>query len=370
MMRTMTLLFGLTLLFSCNDSKRGNSFFTADLADYIVDTLYLEKDTLTRSLPQGFSFFDQNGKSFLFGVVGKRLYQYSYPSGELEGTVDFEKEGPDGIGGFISGSLITEDGIFFISDQKSIIHTDFQGKVLDRFPLPNVPEERLAANFSVVNGNRMSYDREKKQLILSDVPFVLKEPNMAYVDWIWKYDLENGLAEPISFSYPDIYREHFDDPELGLYSHTFLDTEKLHVVSFPVTDSLLVSDGKSAKWVESKSTAPLLFQNGKTKQEGDYVVFLPSMETSRYKWTVFEPISKLLLRYVDIETEVLEGGGIHNRSSFILHNLNFETIGEVFFDNQQIAPTGFATPNGFYFKLLNPGSDDVEEYVRVLFELP
>jgi hypothetical protein len=365
-----SFLLGLIFLFSCTDSKNEAAFFTADLADYIVDTLYLEKDTLTRSLPQEFSFFDQNGKSFLFGVVGRRLYQYSYPSGELEGTVDFEKEGPEGIGGFISGSLITEDGIFFISDQKSIIHTDFQGKVLDRFPLPNVPEERLAANFSVVNGNRMYYNKEKKQLILSDVPFVLKEPNMAYEDWIWKYDLENELAEPISFSYPDIYKEHFDDPELGLYSHTFLDTENLHVVSFPMTDSLLVSDRKSTKWVESKSSEPLVFQKGKTKQEGDYVVFLPSMETSRYKWVIFEPMSKLLLRFVSIETEVLEVGGIHNRSSFILHDLNFETIGEVFFDNQQIASSGFATPNGYYFKLLNPGSDDVEEYVRVLFELP
>ncbi|WP_291786955.1 DUF4221 family protein [Cecembia sp.] len=365
MMRAMTILFGLYLLFSCTDSKKEAVFITADLADFIVDTLYLEKDTLTKSLPQGFAFLEQNGKSFLFGVIGRRMYQYSYPSGELEGTVDFETEGPDGIGGFVSGGLITEDGIFFISDQKAIVHTDFHGKVLDRFPLPNVPEERLAVNFSVVNGNRMHYDKEKRQLILADVPFVLKEPNMAYQDWVWRYDLKNGIGEPISFSYPEIYSAYYDDPELGLYSHIFLDMENLHLVSFPVTDSLLVVDGKSSKWVNSKSSAPLVFQKGKTNQEGDYVVFSPSMETSRYKWIIFEPMSQLLLRYVDIETKVLDNGRIQNKSSFILHNLDFEIIGELFFDNRQIAPSGFATPNGYFFKLLNPDSDDREAYIKV-----
>jgi|GEM_PF-625022 len=365
-----SFLFGLILLFSCTDSKKEAVFFTADLADYIVDTLYLEKDTLTRSLPQGFAFMEQNGQSFLFGVIGRRMYQYSYPSGKLEGTVDFEIEGPDGIGGFVSGDLVTEDGIFFISDQKAIVHTDFHGKVLDRFPLPNVPEERLAVNFSVVNGNRMHYDKEKRQLILADVPFVLKEPNMAYEDWVWRYDLENGIANPVSFSYPEIYSAYYDDPELGLYSHIFLAMENLHLVSFPVTDSLLVMDGKSAKWVNSKSSAPLVFQKGRTEQRGEYMVFSPSMETSRYKWVIFEPMSQLLLRYVDIETKILESGRVQNKSSFVLHNLDFETIGELFFNNRQIAPSGFATPDGYYFKLLNPASDDVEEYVRIVFELP
>ncbi|PSL02034.1 DUF4221 family protein [Cecembia rubra] len=360
-----TFLLGIVFLFSCTDSKNEAVFFTADLTDFVVDTLYLEKDTLTKSLPHELVFLEQNGKSFLFGTVGRRMYQYSYPSGKLEGTVDFEIEGPDGIGGFVSGSLITEDGIFFISDQKAIIHTDFHGKVLDRYSLPKVPEERLAVNFSVVNGNRMHYDKEKRQLILADVPFVLKEPNMVYKDWVWKYDLENRLAEPISFSYPEIYNAYYDDPELGVYAHTFLDIGNFHLVSFPVTDSLLVMDGKSTKWIGSKSTTPLIFQKGKVDQDGGYTVFSPSWKTSRYKWVIFEPMSKLILRYIDIETKVSESGKIHNKSSFILHNLDFETIAELFFDNRQIAPSGFATPNGYFFKLLNPDSDDREAYIKV-----
>jgi hypothetical protein len=362
---TSTFLLGLILLFSCTDSKKAATFIERDLADFIVDTLYLEKDTLTRSLPDEFTYLEQNGKRYLFGYSRLRLYQYEYTTGKLLKTVYFDREGPDGIGSFVSGSLITEDGIFFISDQKHIVHTGFDGKVLGRYPLPEVPEERLAVNFSAVNGNKMSYDKEKKQLILADVPFVLKEPNMGYENWVWRYDLGKRSAEPIPFKYPEIYRQHYDDPELGIYSHTFLDFKNLHVVSFPVTDSLLVIDGKSAKWVGSKSATALIFKKGTTVQQGEYMVFSPSMETSRYKWTLLEPNSQLLFRYVDIQTKVIEEGEIVNRSSFILHNLDFETIGELFFDNRQITPSGFATPNGYFFKLLNPDSDDSEAYIKV-----
>lgn len=364
-----SFLLGLILLFSCTDSKKVATFVEGDLADYVVDTLYLEKDTLTRSLPEDFTYLEKNGEGYLFGYARLRLYQYEYTTGKLVKKVYFDREGPDGIGSFVSGSLITDDGIFFISDQKQIIHADFNGKVLDRFPLPEVPEERLAVNFSAVNGNKMSYDKEKKELILADVPFVLQEPNMNYKNWVWKYDLTKKSAEPMPFAYPDIYREHYDDPELGIYSHTFLNNEQLQVVSFPLTDSLLVIDKGSFKWVPSKSTASLIFQKGKTEQQGKYIVFSPSMETSRYKWVFFDPNSQLLFRYVDIATKVLENKDIDNKSSFILHNLDFETVGELFFHNRQIESSGFSTPKGYYFKLANPSSDDKEEYVRVKIDL-
>lgn len=359
------ILLGLILLLSCTDTQKSAVFITTDLSDYIVDTLYLEKDTLTRSLPREFTFLEQEGRSYLYGIVGLRLYQYDYQSGELVGSVNFEREGPDGIGSFISGILITADGIFFISDQKELVHSDFNGKVLYRFPLPEVPEERLAVNFSAVNGNKMNYDKGKKELIFADVPYVLKEPLMDYENWVWKYDLTKRSAESMPFAYPDIYREHYDDNELGIYSHFFLNSEQLQVVSFPVTDALLVIDGEGSKWVPSQSTVPLIFQKGVTEQRGEYIVFSPSMETSRYKWVFFEPNSQLLLRYVDIETKIMDNGSVHNKSSFILHGLDFETVGELFFNNRQIASNGFSSPKGYYFKLLNPASDDVEEYVRV-----
>ncbi|TVP54083.1 MAG: DUF4221 domain-containing protein [Mongoliibacter sp.] len=368
-MRYFVSVFCLILLVSCSRSKEGSVFLSADLKDYIVDTLYLEKDTLTKNLPVEFVLLEENGRHNLYGIVGSKLFKYNYQTGELISSLTFEREGPDGIGSFVSGNLVTEEGIFFISDQKHIIQTDFQGQVLERYPLPEVSEERLGSNFTTMNGNRMLYDNKNKTLIFSDVPFVLKAPNMEYENWVWKYDLAKREVEPLKFLYPIVYLEHFDDPELGIYSHAYAITDKIHVLSFPVTDSLLVIENNSSRWVKSKSSEKMVFQRGFTEQRGELTVFSPSMETSRYKWVLHDPYRELWLRYTNIETK--EGGESKyvNKSSFIIHNKGLEVIGEVFFDNQKISPTGFFTKEGFYLKLLDPSSEDYEKYVRVRLEL-
>jgi hypothetical protein len=368
MKRILFIAFVSVLIGASSCTEKTKKFETGNLQDRILDTLFLEKDTLTRSLPGEFTYLVQDGRAFLFGISGGKLYKHDYTTGKQVSTLTFEREGPDGIGGFVSGNLITERGIFLISDQKQIVWTDFSGKVLDRFPLPTIPEERLAVNFSTANGNRMSLDNNGKTLILADVPYVLKAPNMTYVDWVWKYDLEQKSGEPIKFSYPGIYSEHFDDDQLGIYSHTFLREKNQHIVSFPVTDSLLVIDDKGQYWVDSKSTEQMVFEKGRTEQRGEYIVFLPSMETSRYKWTLHDPYRNLLMRYVTIQTKKNAEGVYVNRSSLIIHNAALEKVAELFFDDQKIAPSGFATPEGYFFKISNPDSDDREEYVRVRFE--
>lgn len=356
--------------FSCSTKDPSSiEFFIGDLKDYIVDTLYLEKDTLTKSLPFEFVQMEEKGKSYWFGIVGSKLLKYDYHTGSLVSTLTLEREGPDGIGSFVSGNLITEDGIFFISDQKHIIQTDFQGHVLERYPLPEVPEERFASNFTTMNGNRMVYDKENRTLIFSDVPFVLKAPNMGYEDWVWKYDLNKKETKALKFRYPEVYSDHFDDQELGIYSHTYAIHDKIHVLSFPVSDSLLVIENNGNRWVKSKSSEQMVFQKGRTEPRGEYIVFLPSMETSRYKWALHDQYRDLWLRFTNIETKEGGEGKYVNKSSFIIHNKDLEMIGEVFFDNQKIAPFGFFTADGLYLKLLVPSSDDYEEYVRVSIDL-
>lgn len=364
---TTSYLLGLILLFSCTDSKKEAVFITADLTDYIVDTLYFEKDEFTKNLPAKFAYLEENDSSFLYGWYDKRLLKYSYPSGELISSTNFFAEGPDGIGSFISGSLITEDGLFFISDQKEVVYTDFKGKVIRRFSLPAVPEERLIANYSEMNGNDMTYDVATKTLYLADVPFVLKEPNMDYRDWLWKLDTHSGNFESVGFNYPDIYKEYLDDPELGVFAHSYLKGQDLFVVNFPANDSLLILDSDKSYWVDGRSSRTLIFEKGKTEPRGEWTVFLPSMNTSRYKFTQYDPYQKRLLRFVDIETNESDTETSINESSFVVLDKEFRKFAELFFDNKKIMPYGFVTPNGFYLKLAEQESDDQEGYLKLNF---
>lgn len=360
-------LFLLAVAFSCTSKKSNPEFLSGELTDYIIDTLYFEKDEFTKNLPAKFTFFEENDSSLLYTWYDKRLLKYSYPSGKLISSTSFFAEGPDGIGSFISGNLITEDGLFFISDQKEVVHADFEGKVIRRFPLPPVPEERLAANFSTMNGNEMVYDAATKTLFLADVPFVLKEPNMDYRDWLWKLDTPSGNFESVGFNYPEKYREHYDDPELGVFAHSYIIDRDLFVVNFPANDSLLILDSDKTYWVDGRSAKTLTFEKGKTEPRGEWTVFLPSMITSRYKFTQYDPYRKRLFRYVNIETKESDIETYSNESSFVVLDQEFRKVAELFFDNQKILPSGFFTPNGFYLKLADQESDDREGYVRIDF---
>lgn len=363
------LFFLLAVVFSCNSKESKSEFISGELTEYISDTLYFQKDEFTKNLPAKFAYLEENDSSFLYAWSDKRLLKYGYPSGELLSSTNFFVEGPDGIGSFISGSLITEDGLFFISDQKEIVYTDFEGKVISRFTLPGVPEERLAANFSAMNGNDMTYDAATKTLFLADVPFVLKEPNMNYRDWLWKLDTRSGNFESVGFNYPEKYREHYDDPELGVFAHSYIIDRDLFVVNFPANDSLLILDSNKSYWVDGKSSKTLIFEKGKTEPRGEWTVFNPSMKTSRYKFTQYDPYRKRLFRYVNIETKESDIETYTNESSFILFDSEFGKVAELFFDNQKIIPSGFFTPNGFYLKLAEQQSDDREGYVKIDLDL-
>lgn len=362
-------IFLLAVVFSCNSQEpKSSEFISGELTAYISDTLYFEKDEFTKNLPTKFTYLEEKDSSFLYSWYDKRLLKYSYPSGKLISSTNFFAEGPDGIGSFISGSLITEDGLFFISDQKVVVYTDFEGKVIRRFPLPAVPEERLAANFSAMNGNDMTYDAATKTLFLADVPFVLKEPNMDYRDWLWKLDVRSGNFDSVGFNYPEKYREHYDDPELGVFAHSYLKDQDIFVVNFPASDSLLILDSDKSYWVDGKSSKSLTFEKGKTEPRGEWTVFNPSMKTSRYKFTQYDPFRRRLFRYVNIETKESDIETYTNESSFILLDNEFRKVAELFFDNQKILPSGFFTPNGFYLKLAEQESDEREGYVRILFD--
>ena len=364
-MRHLVFALCSVLIVSCSKSKEESVFFTADLKDHIVDTLFLEKDTKTKNLPPELTYLETDGEGFLYAYVNYRLLKYNYPQGKLLEEQVFEKEGPDGIGTWIAGYLITENGIFFISDNKQIVRTDLRGKVVDRVELPVVEGERLSTNFSTMNGNSMTWISSEKKLIVLDVPFVLKEPNLSYQDWIWVFDFGTGDKSTVSFSYPEKYKSFLDDPELGVYSHKYVMGN--HLISFAASDSILVLEQGKKFWVDGKSSEPLMFEKGKVEPQGEWMVFLPNLNSSRYKWLLHDPHQKIILRHLVIGNEGKDDLKL-NKTSLIIFDEQLTKKGELLFTNAMFSGFGFYTPRGLYFKLIPQQSDDYEGYVRVRIE--
>lgn len=368
-LKSFTLLsFISIIIFSCSSEENLKSAnIEGDLVDYATDTIYFEKDLNTKSLPLEFTYQKEGDKEFLYGMSGFNLLKYEYPSGKLISNITLEKEGPDGIGGYFSGKLITSDGIFFISNQKEVIHIDFDGKVSKRISLPFTSADRMAANFSAQQGNKMYWDSERQTLMVTDVPFLLKEPILNYRDWIWEFDFKEEKKEVTAqFKFPEPYSEFLDDPELGIYFHLFLKDKNQHLVGFPASDSLLVIQDDQKSKVYAGSNEKLEFKKGITEARGEYIVFSPSVETSRYKWMMHDPYQGLILRHLIIQQGQNENI-IFSKNSFILLDESLSKVGEVKFSDREINNFGFSTPNGFYLKTGSQESDDKEGYIRFNF---
>jgi hypothetical protein len=126
----------------------------------------------------------------------------------------------------------------------------------------------------------------------------------------------------------------------------------------------LVLEGEKKFWVDGKSSEPLRFEKGKVEPQGEWMVFLPNFDSSRYKWMIHDPYQKIILRHLVIGME--ERGDLKlNKNSFVILNEQLNKKGELFFTNEMFSGFGFSTPQGLYLKLIPQQSDDYEGYVRV-----
>src|SRR5690606_38047391 len=137
----IAFIISATLAISCT-TKSEKEVPVLELKDLIVDTLYLEKDTITKDLGENFNYYKTDSGEVLVTFLNNQLRVYSYPQGKQLRKQLYEKEGPDGIGSFISQSFVDMNNLYVFSQQQELIQCDFEGKVLNRWDFPEVSETR------------------------------------------------------------------------------------------------------------------------------------------------------------------------------------------------------------------------------------
>lgn len=356
------------MLVACNPVLNHlQPFLSEELKNLATDTLYLEKGHHTKNLDGHMVYLEKEGQGYLYTFKDYRLLQYAYPSGKLVASQEFEKEGPDGIGTWVSGHLIEPEEVFFISNTKELVQADHRGKVLQRYPLPEPPPERLGANYNTMNNNSMSYSSQRDELLIMDLPFVLKETHLHYKNWIVKLNLKNGGHEHLSFLYPAYYSHYLDDPELGAYFHIALGDQEKHLIGFAATDSMMVISNGESTWVDGGSSQSLKFLPGKTEVNGEWTIFSPNNESSRYKGFIHDPYQQKILRGVTIRVEDKATASPSYQKSFIVFDEKFKKTGEVYYTSNEFMDVGFATPNGLYLPLAQQDTDDETAYIQINF---
>lgn len=334
-----------------------------DLKDLVLDTLYLEKDTLTRDLGTNFNYIKRGNEEYLITSKQHRFMEYSYPEGKLLRDQFYEEEGPDGIGSYLPVNFTDDSSVWFVSYQE-LIRADQYGKVLSRYELPANPEERLAVNYNTLSGTKAMNINGK--IIIPDVPFVLKEPLLDYENWLLEFDPKDGSISYVEFKYPKKYLEYLDDPTFATYQNGYNKTEDFHLISFPADDSLLVISPNSQKWVYAGVSDHMDFLVGRTEQKGEYTAFLPNSNTSKFSWIDYDPTAQVYLReaIISVASETNREQGKKPLTKLVILNKDFEKIAEVVLPSPS---RGFSTPSGYYLYIGYPDSEDEVAFARLDF---
>ncbi len=349
------------IVMGCTKTQKPVEF---QLTDLIADTLFLEKDTLTKYLGVNFTHFQTDSGEVLMTFNQHRLLTYSYPEGKILKSVKFELEGPDGIGGFIPGTFIDQDKIYILSQDQKLLEADFEGKILRRIPLPEVPTQRLASNYSTLPFNPMF--RSDKGLFIPDIPFVLTESLLTYKNWILDFSLSDSTFTYVSFTFPPSAKNFLDDSELGQYFHHFDPAENAHWISFSSSDSVLKIKADQSEWILAESEELLQFLRGTTSEQGEWTAFHPNPESSKYTSIQQDPESGLLFRHVRIQLGNPDQN-IRSKHAFILFNRNGEKIAEVKFTDWEFGSLVFQTPTGIYIPIVAQLWEDQVPYARLDF---
>lgn len=334
------------------------------LEDLIVDTLYLEKDTLTRNLGGNFSYYKTDSGEVLASFLNHQLLIYSYPEGKLLKKQAYEKEGPNGIGSFVTGNYLDDNSIYFLSQQKELIEADLLGKVLNRWDLPSVTSERKYANYSSMPYNKLQ--KSGNNLYFVDLPFVFVDGFEKYDKWGMIFNTESNTFSNYRFLYPNQIINYKDDSELGLFSHLYNPISKEHLIGFAISDSIAVVKSGKQTWKWAATSESLDFKRGTTVPSGEYTVFQPNHESSKYEALDFDAYSEKIFRWVRVKGPSKENPG-QERNRLLVFDSDLNREAELEYNSKEIGKYGFTTPGGYMLSLFGETTDDVAAFVVIDF---
>ncbi len=349
---------------ACGENRKSAEVRRLELSDLVVDTLFLEKDTLTKYLGVDFTHYATDSGEVLLTLNRHRLLTYSYPEGKILKSAKFETEGPDGIGSFIPGTFIDRSKIYLLSQDQRLLEADLDGKVLRRIPLPEAPPERLATNYSTWPFNPIF--KSDSGLFISDVPLVLKESHLAYKNWVLDFSPGDSTYGFVGFQFPASAKNFLDDPELGQYYHWYDPSENSHWISFSASDSVLKIRGNESGWFLAKAEESLQFLRGTTSQQGEWTAFHPNQESGKYTAIQQDKATGLLFRHAKVKAGNAEQH-IRSRHVFVVFNPDGEKVAEISFSDWDFSPYAFQTPAGIYVPVVAQLREDQVPYARLDF---
>ena len=289
---------------------------------------------------------------------------FSYPEGKQLKKQHYEIEGPDGIGSFVTGAYIDEKSLYVLSQQKELIQCGFDGKVINRWNFPEVSEARKYANYSTAGFNKVR--KSGNELSFVDIPYVFIEGFEDYEKWGVIFNTESKTFSNFNFLYPKAVTEYLNDDQLGLFSHLYMSENDRHLIGFAISDSIAVVKRGKQTWKWAGTTESLEFKKGTTVPSGEYIVYQPDHESSKYNGLDYDAHAKKILRWLRVKGPAQENMA-QERNRLLVFDNDLNPEAELEFDRKEIGMYGFNTPKGYALSLYSETTDDITAFAVLDF---
>lgn len=352
----------LVFIYSCDDNKISRPELSK-LELNEVGKVFLPLDSQTTAINEFYQVLETDSMILFtfFNALNYNLYFYNFNEKTFLKKIPFKKEGPNGIGTYITSYQIVsnEQVIFHTYYERKLSFCNMTGEVIKSFRLHNERNNFYAltnqyASFFIEDNlvtmpSGISCNRIDGVHPLNMMQFDLEDSSInAFLDFPSSYDKSDNKFWPESLC--DIYLSRGKDANI--------------LVSFPLSDSVIsINDDK----VTSKHYfgAPN-FESDKairrSRATGDPMEEIKlTLGYKRYSIIHYDPYKKIHLRsFLDqTDQELLDQNILRLNQSLLVADENLNPIGEMTF---QGSDNLFFTKDGMYQIIY---SVDIEDSLEV-----
>jgi hypothetical protein len=181
MKRYYVFLFSI-ILYSCNSGTEKKEF--SDQMTFAIDTVMVDAK-------EEFLFLNGNLSSAKICPENRYLYNYNWRDTKIEKvnldglvfekSIALSKEGPNGVGGYLSDFYVLENGKLLLQGRNSYFWVDEEGNLLDKVDFMNVedsglensdfigPQKIFDSNELVLYGYLMNWEEDLYQITKVDL---------------------------------------------------------------------------------------------------------------------------------------------------------------------------------------------------------
>ncbi|MCE7055427.1 hypothetical protein LZF95_12135 [Algoriphagus sp. AGSA1] len=119
-------------------------------------------------------------------------------------------------------------------------------------------------------------------------------------------------------------------------------------------------------WKWAGTTESLVFKKGTTVPSGEYTVFQPNHESSKYMGLDFDTQTEKILRWVRVKGPTKENME-QERNRLLVFDEKLKPEAELEFNREELGMYGFNTPKGYALSLYSLTTDDVTVFAVIDF---